>query len=578
MTVAVLTASIRRSAAIRSFDGGQLLLAILAVYVALLCVLPLGRLLMEALVPGGQAFDWALIERVLSSRAVRTATLQTIEASLGATMVSLLLGTALALVIGVADVRFKSLVVFLALLPMLIPAQISALAWLELMGPSSPILSPLGLAPGAGTRNPLYSREGIILLMGIEHSTIVFLAVLAGLRSVPADLVEAARAAGARPLRIVFTVILPLLRPALIAGGALAFVSAIGNFGIPALLGIPGRYTMLTTLIYQRLNGFGPSILGEVAVLALVLAVLAAMGLLVQAWAMRGRKVVIMGGGIGSGSFFRLRRWRLPIEAGLWAVLLLISILPLVALGATSIVQALGVPLTLDSWTWRHYEAVLSSATIKRAFGNSFLLALGAALVSMAVAVPIAYYLHCRRSALARFLNSVADAPYALPGIVLSIAFILVLLRPLPVFGIGLYGTIWIILAAYLARFLALALRPSLAGMQQIDTALEEAARMAGARSLRRLATIVLPLAAPAAAAGAILIFMSAFSELTVSVLLWSSGHETIGVMVFNMYDEGNATGASAVAVLTVLATLLSAAVLSLLARRLPKGILPWQA
>ena len=123
--------------------------------------------------------------------------------------------------------------------------------------------------------------------MGVEHSTLVFLAVRAGLRNLPRDLVEAARLGGAHPLRVTRSVILPLALPAILAGAALAFVTSIGNFGIPALLGIPGRYTMLTTLIYQRLQGFGPRVLGEVAALALILAALAVSGSLLRALLVR---------------------------------------------------------------------------------------------------------------------------------------------------------------------------------------------------------------------------------------------------------------------------------------------------
>ena len=559
----------------KGFDGELLLLAVVAAYILAFCVLPLARLFGELLVA---AEPLGLIGEIWSSRSARRATWHTLEASLGATAISLLLGTVMALLLGLTDVRLKAVLAFLLLLPLLIPPQITALAWLELLGPSSPVLTALGLAPPPGTRNPLYSREGIMLIMGIEHATIVFLAVRAGLRGVPRELVEAARIAGAGPLRIVASVVLPLLRPALVAGGALAFVSAIGNFGVPALLGIPGRYPMLTTLIYQRLNGFGPSVLGEVAALAMILALMAAAGLGLQAIALRRQRMDVDRTS-GSASWFPLGGWRPAVEAALWAALLLLAIAPLCALVATSLVRALGLPLTPETVTLDHYAyALFGHQGTQRAFVNSFFLALGAALAALAVCVPLAYFIVCRRLRLARALDLVADAPYALPGIVLAIAVILVFLKPLPLLGISLYGTFWIILVAYFGRFLALCLRPTIAGLQQLDRALEEAAQVAGAGSVRRLATVVLPLLAPAAAAGALLVFMGAFNELTVSALLWSTGNETLGVVVFTLADEGNSTAAAAVAVLTVIATLALALVASVVARRLPQGVLPWQA
>jgi len=559
-------------------DGERLLLAVVTVYVLVFCALPLVRILAEAAVPAGGESAAELVGEVFSSRFTRIALVNTLEASLAATVLSVVLGTATALAVGLTDIRARTAFVFLLILPLLIPAQISALAWLELIGPASPLWRLPGIDNPVRGGNPLYSREGIVLLMGIEHAPMVFLAVRAGLRTLPGELVEAARAAGIGPARATAGIVLPLLRPAIVAGAALAFVSAIGNFGVPALLGIPGRYTMLTTLIYQRLNGFGPSVLGEVAVLAAVLALLAAAGLAVQAVAAR-RGRVALDRASRPPTPFALGRWRLPVELALGALLVLIAILPLIALVSTSLIQAIGVPLSAETATLEHYRDVLfDNPATRRAFANSFALAGAAALATAAIAVPVAFMAVRRRSRLARVLDGIADAPFALPGIVLAIACILVYLRPLPVFDVSLYNTPWIILVAYLGRFLAVGLRPAAAGMGSLDPAQEEAAQIFGAGALRRLREIVLPLVAPTAAAGGLLVFLLAVNELTVSALLWSTGNETLGVVVFSLYDEGNATAAAAVAVLSVVATLAVAGVAGLLSRRLPHGVLPWQA
>ncbi len=548
------------------------MLAALAVYVGVLCVVPLGRLMSEiGTVTPAELWD------VLDSRATRRAAWRTLEASLGATAVSLVLGVGLALALGLMRVPGRAWLTFLVLVPMLIPAQIAALAWLELTGPSSVLLGALGLAPPPGTRNWLYSREGIILLMGIEHMPIVFLATRAGLRAIPADLVEAARIAGAGWGTVLRRIVLPLLRPTILAGGALAFVAAVGNFGIPAILGIPGRYTMLTALIYQRLSGFGPSILGEVAVLSLLLAAIAAAGLALQAWGAARARVTLSGPGapLGPGD---PGPWRWGVLAVLLGVLIPASILPVIALLGTSFVQALGLPLTWETATWRHYATVFENQAAQRAFVNSAWLSGAAAVASLAVAVPFAWLLVSRRGRLIRTLDLAVDTPYALPGIVVSIAFILTFLRPLPVVEVSLYSTAALILLAYLARFLALGLRPVVAAFEAQDPALDEAARIAGAGALTRLRRVLLPGVAPAAGAGVLLIVMSAYNELTVSALLWSTGNETVGVLVFNLYDEGNATAAAAASVLAVAVTFAAAGLASALARYLPKGVLPWQA
>ena len=170
----------------------------------------------------------------------------------------------------------------------------------------------------------------------------------------------------------------------------------------------------------------------------------------------------------------------------------------------------------------------------------------------MLIAVPLAYFLVWRRSRLLRVVNVVTEMPYAVPGVVLAIAAILLFLKPLPVLGISLYNTIWIILFCYLARFLVLGLRPVVSGYHQLDRTLEEAAQIAGARLVRRLRTIILPLVAPAAAAGALLIFLTAFNELTVSALLWSTGSETLGVVFFSFQQGGDSVFAVSVAVFAV--------------------------
>lgn len=556
---------------------GLILLAVFA-YLALFTLWPLGTVLLRALAPGEDGQFLGLLLDQWQSRSFTRAFVNTLEASGLATLLSILIGTIMAFVLALTDVRAKTAITFVLLLPLLIPPQITALAWIELTGPSSPILKALGLAIEPGRTNPLYSREGIVLVMGIEHATLVFLAVRAGLRNLPRELVEAARLSGARPLRATVSVIAPLALPSILAGAALAFVSAIGNFGVPALLGIPGRYPMLTTLIYRRLNGFGPSVLGEVAAIAVVLIALAVAGLALRAFASR-RSAARIERSSASLTAFPLGRSRPLVEAAVWAFLAVIALLPLAALLASSVTPALGVPLTLETITLDNYRfAIVKQDATHRAFVNSILLAGTAAIVSALFAIPLAYLSVMRRRPLARALDLVADTPYSIPGTVLAIGVILVFLPPLPVLGISLYGTIWILLVAYLARFLTLALRPVTAGMETIETALDEAARVAGAGPFRRIWSIILPSVAPAAAAGALLIFITALNELTVSALLWSSGHETLGVVIFFLHYEGNSPAASALAAASVAVTLAIALVLGLVGRRLPEGAVPWRA
>lgn len=571
------TASLKTLRRRRAPDYQTLLLILVAIYIAALALSPLLRLFGEAFSAGPNGEPFGVLQSQWRSPATGRALSNTLRASLLSVMVSVVLGGTMALVLRCTDVRAKAALTFSLLLPLLVPPQITALAWIELVGPSSPILSPFGLAPEPGTTNPLYSEAGIVLIMGIEHSTLVFLAVRAGLHAIPRDLVESARLAGASPFRVVRSVVVPLLVPALLAGAAISFVSAVGNFGTPAVLGIPAGYPVLTTLIYQRLQGFGPRVLGQVASLALILAALAVAGLAARAFfAARAKATIERSSAPFEG--FALGPWRIPVEAASWAVLIAIAIMPLLALVAGSLSSALGVPLNAETATLKNYDFVLENQATRRAFSNSFILALTAALTSIAIAVPLAYFAAVQRRPVARALDLVADMPYAVPGTVLAIGIILLFLRPLPILDISIYGTIWLLLVAYLARFLALGLRPTMAGMELVNRALDEAGQVAGAGMIRRLRSIVLPVVAPSAAAGALVIFITAFNELTVSALLWSTGNETLGVTVFLLHYEGNSPAAAALATLSVGVILGLALLTSAMARHLPEGALPWRA
>jgi iron(III) transport system permease protein len=555
-----------------SLGSDRLLAGVAAALVILICLLPMLRLLMEALLPGA---DGTLPLQSLGARSVFRAGTNTIVSSFAATVISTLLGGGLALLIGLTDIRRKSLLTLLCLLPLLIPSQITALAWIKMLDVGSPARTVIDVLLGTANNHPLYGGGGVSFVMGLEHAPLMFLAIAAACRALPCDLVEAARAAGASHRRVLFTVILPLLKPALLAGGALAFVSAIGNFGVPALLGIPGRFSVLTTLIYQRLNGFGPSVLGETAALGLILALIAGIGLVWQRWVIRRAPTLRTGG--PTGPILPLGRTRPIIELATWLLLILLTVVPLAALAGAALVPALGVPLNWETATLENFIYVLTQyQPTQRAFLNSTLLSVGAAIVTALLGLVLAYYGELRHWRWMRALDAVADAPYAVPGIVLAIAEILVFLKPLPVLGFSLYGTAWILLVAYVARFLTLALRPLAAAVKQMDPTLEEAARLAGATGPRRLVSIVLPAVRASIMSGALLVFLTAFNELTVSALLWSRGHETLGVMVFSLQSEGAAGAASAVASITVIVTLAVAGIATLFARRLPKGTLPW--
>jgi len=231
------------------FQGQAMALnfAIIAVIVVF-SLLPMARLLVETVYPKGE-FSLRSIHSGLGDPVVWKATRNTIVVGLGGTVFSVLLGVVVALVLTLTNIRSRQWLVLFFVTPLMIAPQVTALAWLQIFGPSSPMLHLIGMAPPLGTPNPLYSPQGIIMLLSIQYSPLVFLIVRAGLRKLPRELVEAAQSGGAGSFRVVFTIILPLMTPSIVAAAALTFVSCIGNFGIPAFLGIPANYLVLPTLI-----------------------------------------------------------------------------------------------------------------------------------------------------------------------------------------------------------------------------------------------------------------------------------------------------------------------------------------
>jgi iron(III) transport system permease protein len=515
-------------------------------------VLPAWRLLWAALFPGG-VFNPDAMLAALTSRSALRAAQASLETALLSTLLALPLGTAMALVLAVTDIRGRRIASFLFVLSVMISPQVIALAFLHLAGPASPILNTLGLAPEAGSANPMLGRGGIILVLGMHHAPLVYVVMSAGLKRIPLAVVEAARIDGARPFRILADHLMPLLRPHLVSAGLLAFVAGIGNFGIPALLGAPVNYLTLPVLIYRRLSSFGTDMIGDVSSLGLLVAAIAI--LCVAASQLLTRKdSVQLEDDAPLKPFWLLGRGRVGAEMFVGLVLVVTLALPILSLMASALVPSYGMPLSLATMTLDNFVEVLARQDVTiRAFTNSLLYAGGAAFLLAFLAVPMAYGL-------------------------IAVACILLFLKPLPLVGVSLYATPWIIVFAYLARFLSVALKPVLAGMEQIDVAQEEAAAIDGARLGQRLFDIVLPSLLPAAVAGGLMAFLLAFSELTVSALLWSAGTETIGVVLYNLEEAGLASQASAVAVVIVAVVTVAMLVLDALGQYLPAGALPWQS
>ncbi|TQF78050.1 ABC transporter permease subunit, partial [Elioraea sp. Yellowstone] len=256
---------------------GRGLAALALSWLVLIGAVPLARLLAEGVLAPGA---------VLADPAVWRAAWRSLAVAAGAAGFAAALGAALAWALLLrGPVPARRTLVFCAVLPVLVPPQVMALGWIQAAGPSSPLLLALDLAPPLGTTNPVYSPLGMMLLLGVQGTPLVFLTLAATLRRIPGEAVMAARGLGAIPETVLRRVVWPLLAPALAAGAGLAYVAALGNFGVGALIGIPARFIVLTVLIWQTLSTGGAGALAEAAAIALLLAAMAAPALALQGWA-----------------------------------------------------------------------------------------------------------------------------------------------------------------------------------------------------------------------------------------------------------------------------------------------------
>ncbi|MGY6410413.1 MAG: ABC transporter permease [Alkalilacustris sp.] len=529
-------------------DGRMVLLIALSVFVFLVVVWPLLQVVMRSFMVDG-AVSLANYEAVFLRPRNLWSVWNSLWVSVIATAISVAIGTLGAFVVMRTDLPWKGAFSLALVLPFAIPPLFAAMGWVQLMGPVGLISQGWRavFGPGPVPWN-IYSAGGIIFVLGVSNYPLVFLTVAGALQRVDPTLEEAARTAGVGTARIMRDITLPLVKPAIYGGGLLAFVSSIDNFGIPAVLGMRAQFFVLTTRIYEALTVPNMPLATAMSVLLVGVALIAMLGFR-RAEGGRSQYAVI-GGKSTTPGVIRLGRARPLVVAALVLVVLIVVVAPLFALVLTSFLRFWGAPLTWEFLTTRHYEAIFNTPAARRGIVNSLLLAGGAATILVFTTALISWLGVKARMRGAATLDAIGLVPFALPGSVIGVAMILAWSNP--AFGPTLYGTIWILLVAYLMRYMAFGLQTTRATLTQIHDSLEEAAQAAGASRLRAVRDITLPLLRPGLVAGWILIYISAFNELTVSVLIWTSGSETIGVWIFLMQDSGHTGRAAALAVLTL--------------------------
>jgi iron(III) transport system permease protein len=328
-------------------------------------------------------------------------------------------------------------------------------------------------------------------------------------------------------------------------------VRAIESFEVPALLGLPVGIQVFTSAIYQAVHRY-PSQIGLASAYAIMLLLITTIGVYFQSrLSSRGSRYATM-----TGKGFRPR----PIDLGGWRYVttaiflvyaLLIVVLPFAVLVWSSLQKFYSVPSmeALQRLTLDPYRTILSYPNLGRSVWNSLFLAVASATLIMLVTSVICWIVVKTKLPGRWLLDSIASLPMVFPGIVLGLA-IMILYLYLP---IGVYGTIWIMLIAYLTRFMPYGLRYNTTSMLQIHKELEESAAMSGASWATTFRRVILPLLKPGLIAGWIYIVIVSIRELSSSILLYSPGTEVLSIVIWELWENGQYVELSALGVMFIL-------------------------
>nr|WP_064064990.1 iron ABC transporter permease [Rhodococcus gordoniae] len=458
---------------------------------------------------------------------------------------AVVLATAMALFLDRTDLPGRGSLRLIMLSPLLIPPFVGAIAWTGLLGPSG-MVNRFWTDHVGGPLWNIYGGDGVVFLLTVHSYPMAYLIISTALRRIPGDLEQVARIGGASPWQAMHTVTIPLLRPALLAAFTLTAVGNLADFGIPALVGLPERYTTLSTMVYRYIqSGTVDRPLEVVSTIGVALLALAVLAVVTDRGLSRRHRQ--LDGAVTARRQIRLGRARVPAGVAAWVVGLGLTVLPVLALATQALLPAPGVPLTWDNLTLDSMVAAVTAPGTSVGVKNSLILAVGAGVVCAVAGLAIGVLTTRTRSRDNAGLDLTVMLPQAVPGLVIAVGW-LILGR-----YTGLFDTRWVILCAYVTAFLAVVVQAVRAPLSTTSESLEEVARTSGASRLRALRDVPWAMTVPAAVTGGVLVAVTAVRELTMSVLLVAPGTQTLGVSIFNLQQAGDYNAASALSLLVAL-------------------------
>jgi len=534
-------------------DRSRLIWLLFVVVLLVLVVNPLARLFWVSLQdPQSGALTLANYLTAFGRWRYVEALLNSLLVGLAVGVLGIVFGVPMAWAVSRTDMPGKALVWAAILGTFIVPNYLGAVAWILLAGPNAGWLNRVWMAAtgaGAGPFN-IYSMAGLVLIIAIYSYPYVFVFTRGALDLVSSEMDDAATTLGAGVVRRTLRITLPLTLPAILAAFIVAFLEAIALFGVPALIALPARFQVMTTMLWQFFE-FPPKVEVAAAYSMPLLAITVALFWLQRRIIARKGYVALTGKG-GERRLIRLGRWRWPMLGWCVFVTSLSFFLPMIVVLQAAFAKAWGRGFSLDNLTLRNVAFVLvDQRATQTAAWHTFVYGSAAALIALAVALAIAYVAHRRLVPLSSALTYVAMAPFVIPGIVLAIGFYAAYTRQ----PLVLYGTAWILILAFATRFLPIAYANSDAAIRAINPELEDAVRILGGSRALALRRVVTPLLQRGLAGAFILVFIPATRELSSAIFLYTTGTQVLSVLLFDKSDEGNFEMLSSIGLVLVVVT-----------------------
>ena len=497
---------------------------------------------------------------VIANENVYRALANSLLACGGGTVLAVAIGLAFAWIVVRTNTPCKALIASAGMLPLFVPPLVAGVAWSILGSPKTGLLNLTMGAMGIDWRVDLYSMSGMIFVFGIYYAPYVYMFTASALRNMDPALEEASEISGAHPVRTLWTVTFPLILPAIISSMLLSFVVMLGIYGIPAVLGQPANISLLTTYIFA-LTAWSPPLYNTAAAVAVMLMVVTGFMVFLQQKVLTGRNFTTVAGKAFRPRAMDLGKWRFFTLGLAMVYLFVVVVLPTLALLIAAFrrflfVRDMASLFDARQYSWFHFQKLFENSATITSIVNTMKVGIITAVIGGLLSFAIGYTITRTRAPGRRSIDVISTIPVAIPGLVIGVAYLWAWIA-LP--G-GLYGTLWILALAFVARFIPDTVKALSTSLMQIHKELEEAAWICGRGTLSTILTVVLPLARPGVVAGMTLLFILSIRELGSSLFLYSSDTMVMAVQLLGFYEGGNLgiTAAFSLVQMAILAVLIT--------------------